>query len=66
VPAEDIIEISSDEDDLQPPPKRALTKRGNSTFAESNYKAQLFSKDHEIERLKKVRHPPLAYYRFRV
>jgi hypothetical protein len=58
VPAEDIIEISSDEDeDPQPPPKRTLTKRGHPPPThEPDYKARLFQKDQEIERLKKVRH----------
>ena len=64
--AQDIIEISSDEDeDLQPPPKRILlqpppkgilTKHGRPTPArESDYKTRC-----EIERLKKVRHQRLA------
>ena len=60
--AQDIIEISSDEDeDPQPPPKRVLTKRGrHSSPQESDYKAFLSQRDHEIEMLKKVRHQPLT------
>jgi len=59
---QDIIEISSDEDeDLQPPPKRTLTKRGHPTSThESDYKARLSQKDREIEKLKKVSHPRLS------
>lgn len=58
---QDIIEISSDEDeDLRPPPKRTmrtLAKRGHPTSThESDYKASLSQKDHEIEKLKKARH----------
>ena len=57
-PVQNIIEISSDEDeDLQPPPKRILVKRGHpSSTHEPDYKAHLSQNDHEIERLKKVRH----------
>lgn len=59
---EDIIDISSDEDeDLQPPPKRTLTKRGHpASTHESDYKARLSQKDHEIEKLKEVRHQRLS------
>jgi len=55
---QDIIEISSDEDeDLQPPPKRLTTKRGHPTSThEMDYKTRLCQKDLEIEKLKKVRH----------
>ena len=58
VPAQHIIEISSDEgEELQPPPKRALTKRGHPpSTREPDYKARLSQKDHEIEKLKKVCH----------
>ena len=58
VPAQHIIEISSDEDeDLQPPSKRALTKRGHTpSTREPDYKARLSQKDTKIEKLKKVRH----------
>jgi len=56
-PPPDIIEISSDEEEPQPPPKRALTKRGHPPPThEPDYKARLFQKDREIEKLKKVRH----------
>lgn len=62
VPAEDIIEISSDEDEeLQPPPKRTFARRENPLSVDSNYKSQLFDRDQEIEKLKKVRHQRLAY-----
>jgi hypothetical protein len=56
-PIQNIIEISSDEDeDLQPPSKKILIKRGHpSSTHESDYKARLSQKDHEIDRLKKVR-----------
>lgn len=59
---QDVIEISSDEDEnLQPPPKRILIKRGHSSSThESDYKVRLSQKDHEIERLKKVRHQRFA------
>ncbi|KAF9777378.1 hypothetical protein BJ322DRAFT_1184210 [Thelephora terrestris] len=52
VSTEDFIEISSDEDDLQPPQKKALTKRGKLLSAESDYEAELFDKQQEIEKLK--------------
>jgi hypothetical protein len=55
VSTEDFIEISSDEDDLQPPQKKALTKRGKLLSAESDYEAELFDKQQEIEKLKTVR-----------
>jgi len=60
--AQDIIDISSDEDeDLQPPPKRILTKRRHlASTHESDYKARLSQKDHEIEKLKEVRHQRLS------
>lgn len=60
--AQNIIEISSDEDEnLQPPPKRTLTKRGRLTPThESDYKTRLSQKDREIEKLKKVRHQRCA------
>lgn len=57
MPTEDIIDISSDEDDdLQPPQKKVFTRRGNSPSTnESDFIKQLSQKDQEIERLKKVR-----------
>jgi len=56
-PPPDIIEISSDEEEPQPPSKRALTKRGYPLPThEPYYKARLSQKDREIEKLKKVRH----------
>ena len=57
VPAGDVIEISSDEDEEpQPPRKRTLTERGRPPPAhEPDYKALLVQKDQEIERRKKVR-----------
>ena len=64
--SEDIIDISSDEDeDLQPPPKRTLTKRRHQASThESDYKACLSQKDHEIEKLKEVRHQRLSCSHF--
>jgi len=57
-PAQDIIEISSDEDEEpQPPLKRSLTKRGHPPPTHHpDYKVRLSQKDREIEKLKKVRH----------
>jgi hypothetical protein len=56
--AEDIIEISSDEDEEpQPPRKRTISERGQPPPThEPDYRARLFQKDQEIERLKEVRH----------
>lgn len=58
VPPQDVIEISSDEDEeLQPPPKKTLAKRRHPPSThEPDYKARLSQKEHEIEKLKKVRH----------
>lgn len=55
---QDIIEISSDEDEvLRPPSKRPHTKRGHPPSThEPDYKARLSQKDREIEKLKEVRH----------
>ena len=66
VPAQDVIEISSDEDeDPHPPPKRPLADRVNSSSDnQPDYKLQLFQKDQEIQKLKKVRHLRLPCCRF--
>jgi hypothetical protein len=54
-PAEDSIEISSGEDDPQPPPESPLKRSGDPLSAESNYVAQSYEKDDEIKKLRKVR-----------
>ena len=57
-PSQDIIVISSDEDEeSQPPSKRAHTKRGHPPPThDPGYNVRLYQKDYEIEKLKKVRH----------